>query len=181
MATPTPIQLDFYTITIAQYIHVLDSLIHVLTKASEAPNAATFPTVKLHEDMKDFSFQVQIVTGVVLKAVLRITGKDFGDVWAGAKTIPEFIDRARTTLDHVKSISPDEVNGKENELVTMERGSRSTLRLPALAYVLSYTNPNIFFHLTTTYGLLRKEGVPLGKADYLAPFLEPFEGYAVKE
>ncbi len=46
------------------------------------------------------------------------------------------------------------------------------MKLPAKAYIFNYALPNFFFHVQTTYAILRNKGVPLGKQDYLSSFMK---------
>jgi uncharacterized protein len=69
-------------------------------------------------------------------------------------------------LSALKALTAEEINGLEGKDVTFEMGS---FKLPFLAegYVMSFSVPNLHFHATTTYDILRARGVPLGKRDYL--------------
>lgn len=51
-------------------------------------------------------------------------------------------------------------------------GGPGALNLTSKAYILNYALPNVFFHLQTTYAILRARGVPLGKSDYLGGFMK---------
>ncbi len=51
-------------------------------------------------------------------------------------------------------------------------GKAGDLNLTATAYIFNYALPNFYFHVQTAYAILRMKGVPLGKSDYLMPFLK---------
>jgi len=69
-------------------------------------------------------------------------------------------------LAGLKAVTPDEINALEGKDVTFEMGS---FKLPFVAegFLMSFALPNLHFHATTTYDILRARGVPLGKRDYL--------------
>ena len=60
------------------------------------------------------------------------------------------------------------MDGSEERQVTFPAGRDRTLTMNAQAYLTTWVLPNFFFHVTTTYAILRHNGVDLGKADYLA-------------
>ncbi len=65
----------------------------------------------------------------------------------------------------------DELYGGHMLTYHRQMGKAGTFNLPAKAYVLNYAVPNFFFHLQTAYAILRSQGVPLGKMDYLKSFM----------
>ncbi|RSL72443.1 hypothetical protein CEP53_001078 [Fusarium sp. AF-6] len=150
----------------------LNSLSAILKKAETHPNASTFPNAKLAEDMLPLSFQVHCVTDVSQKIVARTTGveplslnRDNFD------TFEAFHTRIAQVLEIVEKADREVVNKREGEIVTLGLGPGKSAQLASRDYVNGYALPNLFFHLTTTYAILRKEGVPLGKQDYQTPFL----------
>jgi len=171
MASP---QVDLFSSSIGLYVQVLESLESILVKAAKSEDAATFPTAKLAEDMFDLTMQVRIVCTYSLKSSLRIVGIDLGKAWEDEKTIPAMIDRVRASLALVKSVDPAKATGKDATLVTLERGKKPDVQLPAAGYALGFATPNIFFHLSMVYAILRSKGVPLGKDDYLDSFTAPY-------
>ena len=73
---------------------------------------------------------------------------------------------AHTMEAFVESVAPDAVNGNEDKEVSVTVPSQ-TIHFKALPYLTGYAMPNFMFHLTTGYGILRKNGVPLGKGDFI--------------
>jgi hypothetical protein len=51
-------------------------------------------------------------------------------------------------------------------------GGKGEAPMKAVDYAVGYLAPNLYFHLTTAYDILRSKGVPLGKADYLSTFVK---------
>ncbi|KAJ3579206.1 hypothetical protein NPX13_g1346 [Xylaria arbuscula] len=76
------------------------------------------------------------------------------------------------TITLLESVKPEDVNGKEGQIVGAMMGAGKEVNMKAIDYVLGYLKPNVFFHLTTLYDILRSKGLPLGKADYLGAFIK---------
>jgi hypothetical protein len=66
-------------------------------------------------------------------------------------------------------LSPEQIDGKEDEAITFKlRGQDVTFS--GREFLLNFVLPNIYFHITTAYNILRHNGVELGKPDYLGQF-----------
>lgn len=83
--------------------------------------------------------------------------------WAdNEKTFPELQERITKTIAILESVDPKSMDGKDD--IEIEIGQRKTT---GRKYVLEFVIPNFYFHHVMTYALLRKEGVPIGKKNYL--------------
>ena len=71
------------------------------------------------------------------------------------------------TIDYVKSFDPAQIDGSESRPITVPRRTGDPLQFDGETFLKHYALPNFFFHLTTTYALLRQAGVEIGKGDYL--------------
>lgn len=150
----------------------LNSLSAILKKAEAHPGAAAFPQAKLHEDMLPLSFQVHCVTDTAQKIVARTTGAEpLALARDSLDTFEAFHARIAQVLDVVDKADKEVVNRREGETVTLGLGPGKSAQIQSRDYVNGYGLPNLFFHLTTAYAILRKEGVPLGKQDYQSAFL----------
>ena len=81
-------------------------------------------------------------------------------------TFPELRARIVKTIEVLENVDPKSMDGMEDAEVVMKlrAGDR---KLTGRDYVLKYAIPNFYFHLCMAYAILRKEGVPVGKTDYL--------------
>ncbi len=82
---------------------------------------------------------------------------------------------ARSHIDQTKRLVSG-INASDSKLDEVKRiglGPRMYCELPARQYVSDYLMPNLYFHITTAYAILRKLGVPIGKADYMS-FMAPY-------
>ncbi|KAK5659411.1 hypothetical protein OQA88_612 [Cercophora sp. LCS_1] len=167
----------FYDASIGLYIKAFDALLVILKKAKThaGDDADSYVTAKLIDDMLPLSFQVQVVSNTSKKALERLVPqKGPYPVWEdNEKTFDELIARSEETLALLKKITPEDLEGKESEVVELKLGPRGTATAEAKGYAFGYALPNVFFHVMTTYTILRMKGVPVGKMDYLTSFLEP--------
>ncbi|KHN97197.1 uncharacterized protein MAM_04794 [Metarhizium album ARSEF 1941] len=160
-----------YDGSIATALDVLGSLKAILKKGQEAPNSATFPDARIHDDMNPLSFQVHVVCDIAQKMVARSTGVEPQKFENNLKTFDDFYKRIELVEGLLTKTDKEVVNKRVGDIVPIGLGPGKNAEIPSHAYVTGYAVPNLFFHLATTYNILRKEGVALGKMDYLLPFI----------
>ena len=164
--------LAFYDVSIPGYLHTLKNLAALLEKAEAHAKAtgvdpATYLEARLAPDMHPLTRQIQMASDAAkggaarLAAVAPPSYADTETTWAEVK------DRVAKTIAFVESIRPDQVNGGEGRTIELPLPGR-TLTFTAVDFLNQFSKPNFFFHVVTAYGLLRAQGVPLGKMDYLA-------------
>ncbi|KAG5919526.1 hypothetical protein E4U61_000795 [Claviceps capensis] len=162
---------SFYDASISLTQEAVESLKSILKKGAEAPNAASLPEARIFEDMLPLSFQVHFTTDLAQKLVARTSGTEPLTFENNLKTFDEFFDRIDKTLEVLAKADKDVVNKRVDEIVTFGMGPTKEGKLPIRHYLSGFILPNLFFHIITAYNIMRKEGVPLGKLEYLAPFL----------
>ncbi|KAM5357831.1 hypothetical protein ACJZ2D_015860 [Fusarium nematophilum] len=162
---------SLYDASIVLAVDALNSLSSILKKASSHPNASSFPSAKLADDMLPLSFQVFIVTDVAQKIVARTTGVEPLSLDRNLDSFEAMQARIEQVLEVVGKVDRDAVNAREDEIVPVGLGPGKTVEMKSWNYINGYALPNMFFHLTTAYAILRKEGVELGKQDYQTAFL----------
>jgi uncharacterized protein len=82
------------------------------------------------------------------------------------KTFPELRERIQKTVDFLKALKAEQIDGSEERSITLQlRGNPVTFK--GMPYLLHFALPNFFFHATTAYNILRHNGVELGKTDFL--------------
>jgi len=151
---------------------VLKNLDHLLQMGADNAHVRGFDGQVLYQsrlapDMFPLSRQVQIACDTVKNGIARLAGQTpprFDDT---ETTIPELQARIRKTLDLVASHAPAELEGDPQREVTFPIGKDRTMSLSASDYLLTWMLPNLYFHVTTAYNILRHNGVPVGKVDYL--------------
>jgi hypothetical protein len=75
--------------------------------------------------------------------------------------------RIGKTIDYLKTFKPAQFDGGDAREVTFPVGPTDTMTLPGQVYVNRSVFPNFFFHATTAHGILRHNGVEIGKRDFL--------------
>lgn len=148
------------------------ALLAILAKAEKHPNAASFPEARLSADMLPLSFQVHCVSDNAFKSIARTTGTEPPTLdREELKTIADMQKRLQSASEALDKADTELVNKREGETVTLGLGPGKSGQMTSMNYILGYVLPNLYFHLNMAYAILRKEGVEVGKQDYLASFL----------
>jgi hypothetical protein len=156
---------------VAPFTQALVALAGVLDKgASHAAALKIEPTVllnaRLYPDMFPLVRQVQIACDMVKGGVCRIAGQEIPSHPDTETTFEQLRGRIDKVVDLARSIPPAAFDGAESRPITIKVAGQE-LHFTGQDYLLRWLNPNIYFHLTTAYAILRHNGVPVGKGDYL--------------
>ena len=116
--------------------------------------------------MASLPFQIQRASDASKGAAVRVAGVEPVAMPDDETTFEELQARIQKTIDFLKTVPEDSMDGKEEKEVVIKRGE-SEWRFTAKTYLLEFALPNFYFHITTAYNILRHNGVPLGKLDYL--------------
>ncbi|KAH6896707.1 hypothetical protein B0T10DRAFT_474941 [Thelonectria olida] len=152
----------------------LSALSSIITKAEAHASAADLPAARLYEDMLPLSFQVYMVTDAAQKLAARGTDVAPLDLGRELNDFAAMKDRIAQVQDILAKVDRAAFEARAEAEVTIGLGVNKEAKMQLKQYVHGYVVPNIFFHTTTAYGILRKEGVPLGKMDYLSAFIGKF-------
>lgn len=155
----------------SHFIHSLTALSAILGKAEAHAEAKkikpdVLPQARLIADMFPLWRQVTIVTDHAKGASARLAGLEVPSYPDTETTVAELQARIAKTIAFLKSIPDSAYEGAEARTITVKAGPRE-LTFPALQYLHSYAVPNFYFHMTTTYNILRANGVDVGKVDFL--------------
>jgi uncharacterized protein len=152
-------------------IPVLTNLSALLEKGAALAAAKKFDpavllTSRLAPDMLPLASQVQIACDTAKKGVARLAGLEAPSFEDTEKTLEELRTRIARTIEYVKTIPASALEGAEDR--NIEVPTRTTpLNFKGLAYLQRFMLPNLFFHVTTAYNILRHNGVEIGKRDFL--------------
>lgn len=154
-------------------VTMLGNLSHFLDKAQEFIDTrkcevTALTLYRLAPDMLPFTRQIQIACDAAKNGVARISGMDAPKFEDSEATIAELKTRVQKTLDYLKSVPAAKLDGTESKEITFPSGRDTTRTMQAEAYLKHVMLPNMFFHVTMAYAILRHNGVDLGKKDYLA-------------
>ncbi len=144
--------------------HLLDKLEVFIDEKKCDPNAIL--QYRMAPDMLPFSRQVLIACDASKNGIARISGVEAPKFDDTETTIAEFKARIQKTLDFLKSVPADKLDGTEDKDITFPVG-KDTRTMKGEAFLKHWMLPNMYFHITTAYLILRHNGVNVGKRDYL--------------
>ena len=147
----------------------------VLTKAKATAEAAgtaeeAYLGARLFPDMNDLKWQVQMITEFAVRGAERMTGTapdDLSNLPMEGETFDALIARVTECAETVVAADDAAIDGNADLKITMPVGPEQTIELDGQTYVHSFFLPNLYFHVTTAYNLLRMQGVAIGKRDYM--------------
>ncbi len=163
--------LSLYDITVPVFIRGFDNLGGVLRKARAFADERGIPHADLVEarlfpDMLTLAGQVQRASDTARFVPVRVGGVENVSMTDNEISFDELDARIAATVRFLKDVPADAMDGREEaEVLVRTRGNE--LRFTGSSYVLGFALPNFYFHVTTAYGILRHNGVPVGKMDYL--------------
>lgn len=150
---------------------MLSNLSHFLDKAQafvdlKKCDPVALTQFRLAPDMLPFARQILIACDAAKNGAARIAGLEPPRFEDNEQTIADLKARIQKTLDYLATIRPDQIDGTEDKDITFPVGKESRT-MKGEAYLKHWVLPNMFFHVTTAYAILRHNGVDLGKRDYL--------------
>ena len=163
--------MSFYDASVPAFLQILGALSGILTKAEAHCVAKNIqPDVllgaRLYPDMLPLTKQVQLVCDFAAKSCARLTHSEVPSIPDTEKTFGELKQRLAKTTDYVKAFKPAQFDGADTSEVTFPVGP-STMTLTGQQFLNRFAFPNFYFHAATTHGILRHNGVEIGKRDFL--------------
>ena len=164
--------MSFYDATVPAFLQLLNSLSGILTKAEAHCKAKNInPDVilasRLYPDMLPFSKQIQLMSDFAAKGCARLAHVDVPSTPDTEKTFEELRARLAKTIDYLKTFKPAQFEGADAKDVTFPAGPDKTMTLKGQQFVSNVAFPNFYFHAATAHGILRHNGVEIGKRDFL--------------
>jgi len=129
-------------------------------------DAAVLLNARLAPDMFTLTRQVQIACDMIKGAAARLSGTEIPKYEDNETTIAELKARIAKTLTFVNGVDAAKFAGSEDRDIVLQARA-GELRFKGLNYLRDYALPNMYFHITTTYAILRHNGVELGKPDFI--------------
>lgn len=164
-------QISMYQASIPTFLRYLDNLSAILKKgeayaAAKKIDPSVLVQARLFPDMFPLVRQVQIACDIVKGGAGRLSGGTVPSFEDKEASFEELQARIEKTKAFVQSVSAPQVDGSESREIKLSVGGRE-LAFKGQDYLLGFVLPNLFFHVTTAYAILRHNGVELGKGDYL--------------
>jgi uncharacterized protein len=154
--------LSMHQAAVPVFVRALDNLAHVLRKGEEHARSKdvtdeTLLQTRLIPDMLPLVKQVQIACDMAARGTARLAGVE-----------PKAFEDNETTLAQVyfKSFKPEQIDGSEGRSIVLKMRT-GEMTFEGQAYLLHFIIPNLFFHCTTAYNILREAGTAIGKTDFI--------------
>jgi len=163
--------ISMYQASVPRFINILGNLSAILDKTQAHVEARKLDETaltgfRLYPDMLPMARQVMIATDTAKGLAARLAGVEIPVYEDTEKTIAELKARIAKTIAYLQSFKPAQIDGTEDKEIVIKRGDKET-RYTGMQFMLGHAVPNFYFHVTTTYAILRHNGVEIGKRDYL--------------
>lgn len=163
--------ISMYQASVPRFVAVLGNLANILDRAQahvevKKIDPAVLPSLRLFPDMLPLKSQVQIACDTAKGLVARLAGIEIPVYEDTETTLPELKARILRTIEFIESVTPAQIDGTEDKEIITRRGEKET-RYTGIRFLLGHAIPNVYFHVTTAYNILRHNGVEIGKRDYL--------------
>jgi hypothetical protein len=164
--------LSLYSAIVPNYLQILAAVSGLLDKAEahcaeHAMEPDDLLKGRLADDMLPFGYQVKSCSAHSIGAIDGVRAGVFSpDMTPWPTTFDGLRSATTSALAKIEALTPDEVNGFVGQDMRFEMGE---MRMPFTAeeFLLSFSQPNFYFHATTAYDILRSRGVKLGKRDFM--------------
>ena len=161
-----------YDLSVPMFIHNMEMLIKILGKGeSYVVKKKLDPKLlidsRLIVDMYSIPRQIQISTDMVRKGIGRLAGKEAPSFKDNEQTFQQLQKRLERTINFLKKIKPKDMEGAETKKIEFLIRDRQFKFDRGDEYLIQWIIPHFFFHMTTTYNILRANGVNLGKRDFV--------------
>ncbi|MCX7097289.1 MAG: DUF1993 family protein [Methylococcales bacterium] len=166
--------LSLYQASIPVFVRMLGNLSAILAKAAahaedKKIDPAIFVNARLAPDMYPLSRQVQIATDMAKGCAARLAGLEVPSYEDNEATFADLQARIAKTVAFLESVSAEQIDGNEEREVTLKLRGRDVNFL-GQPYLLYFVLPNFYFHITTSYAILRHNGLAIGKMDFVGQY-----------
>lgn len=163
--------ISMYRLTVPMFQRGLSTLKNYLDKAEayakeKGIDSSELVSARLAPDMLPLAGQYQRATDSAKLAIARLTATEAPKFEDNEATIAELRERIAKTEAYLATVTAEALEGTEtNEVTLTTGGNKVTLR--GDEYVATFALPNFYFHVSTAHAILRNQGAPVGKKDYL--------------
>lgn len=163
--------ISMYQASVPVCIRSLNNLVGILEKGAtyaetKKIDSSVLVNSRLFPDMFPLSRQVQIASDIAKRGAAQLASTEAPKFEDNETTLPQLIDRVQKTISYLDTFKPEQIDGSEEKTITLKVGDNS-LSFQGMSFLLYFVLPNVYFHVTTTYDILRHCGVELGKKDFL--------------
>jgi hypothetical protein len=160
--------MDAYDLTVPQLIHTLGNVGRWLDLAAAHPSAEALLTARLAPDQFTFTRQIQTAADNAKMMPGRLTGKDWPAHPDTETTFAELQARLASVTGYLKTFAREDFAGATDRKITLP-WMQGSAYLTGLDYLVQFALPNFYFHVVTAYSILRAQGLPMGKIQFIGP------------
>lgn len=157
-----------YQASVPAFVTMLTNIKGWLDKAAAQKDEALLIDARLAPDMFALARQVQITSDTAKNAAARLAGVDAPSMPDTEASFAELKARCDATIAFVQSVDPATIDAGITREVVMTFPNGGGMRFDGLTYLNGFVLPNLYFHASMVYAIMRREGVDVGKMDFLA-------------
>ncbi|MEO6152738.1 MAG: DUF1993 domain-containing protein [Croceibacterium sp.] len=158
---------SMYDASAAVFADSLGNMRAWLDKAADTLSPEALMEARLAADMRPLPAQYQFASDTAKNAMARLTGVDAPSMPDTEASPAELQQRCDKTIAFIKTVDREAMRDSETREVVLKFPNGQGYRFTGEEYLRRFALPNFYFHATTAYAILRAQGVPLGKADFL--------------
>jgi hypothetical protein len=121
---------------------------------------------RLFPDMLNLTRQIQIASDTAKGVIARLAGVDIPTYEDNETSVAELQARIAKTIAFIEGFTPAQIDGTEDKAIVTKRGDKET-HYTGMQFLLGHAIPNVYFHVSIAFAILRHNGVEIGKRDYL--------------
>jgi hypothetical protein len=158
---------DLYDATVPVFASTLTNMRAWLDRAAAENREAELIESKLAPDMRPLPAQYQMASDTAKNALARLTGTEAPSMPDTEVSFAELKDRCDRTIEYLSGFDRSSFFDSADREVELKFPNGMGYRFTGSEYLTGFVLPNVYFHATTAYAILRNAGVPLGKPDFL--------------
>lgn len=167
--------ISLYAASVPVFQQMLNSLDDLLSKTEAHAlanniDADAYLQARLFPNMFPLLRQVQIAADFARGVCARLAGVEVLKIEDNQRTFAELHALIAQTLTFISAFAPEAINGQEGREIITRPGTPKEKRFNGQTYLLTYGLPQFFFHVTSTYAILRHNGIDIGKRDFMGAF-----------
>lgn len=165
--------ISMYQASVPVFVRTLTNMSNVLKKGEAFAKGKDVDPDRLLQqrlifDMFPLIKQIQIACDTATRGAARLANVEAQSFPDTETTLTQALDRIERTIAYIKTFKSEQIDGCE-DLAIVVKMHDNEVHFTGQNYLLGYALPNLFFHCTTVYDILRVAGTPIGKLDYLGP------------
>ncbi len=163
--------ISMFQASVPVFIRALNNLAAILEKgvahaSSRKIDEAVLLNSRIFPDMFPLVRQVQLATDTARSGAGRLAGAEFPAYADNETTFAELATRIQNTVKYLETLQAAQIDGSEDRTISWQSRS-STKSMQGQPYLFNHLLPNVYFHITTAYNILRHNGIEVGKKDFL--------------